>query len=77
MATVNFSVPESVKREFNDTFSGQNKSAVVADLMREAVERARRQRCSHDAIGRILERHERAPFVPENEIRAAREKGRP
>ncbi len=76
MATVNFSVPESVKKEFNDTFDGQNKSAVVANLMREAVERARHQRRSHDAIGRILERHERAPLLSENEIKAAREKGR-
>ncbi len=39
MPTVNFSVPEDVKDAFNTAFEGQNKSAVIADLMREAVER--------------------------------------
>ena len=39
MSTVNFSVPEEVKDAFNAAFEGQNKSAIIADLMREAVER--------------------------------------
>ena len=39
MLTVNLSVPEDVKDAFNTAFEGQNKSAVIADLMREAVER--------------------------------------
>jgi hypothetical protein len=43
MSTGNFSVPEDVKVSFNQTFEGQSKSAVIADLMREAVERARSQ----------------------------------
>ena len=46
MATVNFSVPDEVKDAFNATFSDVNKSAVIADLMREAVERARRKQAS-------------------------------
>ena len=45
MPTVNFSVPEDVKLTFNTTFDGHNKRAVIAELMREAVERAQgRQR---------------------------------
>ena len=47
MATVNFSVPDEVKVAFDKAFSGQNKSAVVAELMRravrESVQRARRE----------------------------------
>lgn len=43
MATVNFSVPEDVKQAFNAAFDGQNKSAVIADLMRQAVERLQRR----------------------------------
>ena len=35
MSTVNFSVPDDVKDEFNAVFSGQNKSAIIAELMRE------------------------------------------
>ena len=52
MPTVNFSVPEDVKLAFNTTFDGQNKSAVIAELMREAVERAqsRRRRMRSSAV---------------------------
>ena len=77
MATVNFSVPEDVKQAFNETFQGQNKSAIIADLMREAVERAERKQHHHRAIVRILERRKNAPTLTEEEIRAAREAGRP
>ena len=77
MSTVNFSVPEEVKQAFNETFQGQNKSAIIADLMREAVERAERKLGHHRAIARILERRKNAPTVSEEEIRASREDGRP
>ena len=40
MATVNFSVPDDVKEAFNEAFEGQNKSAIVTELMREAIARA-------------------------------------
>jgi len=77
MPTVNFSVPEDVKDAFNATFEGQNKSAIVADLMREAVERAHRKQRSQAAIESILSRRERAPVRDEADLRAARESGRP
>ena len=77
MATVNFSVPDDVKESFNVTFSGQNKSAIIAELMREAVDRAQRKQRSHDAITRILARRQKAPPLTEEEIRIAREAGRP
>jgi metal-responsive CopG/Arc/MetJ family transcriptional regulator len=77
MSTVNFSVPDEVKEEFNAVFSGQNKSAIIAELMREAVERARRKERSRAAISRILSRRKRAPAVTETSFRKAREKGRP
>ncbi len=77
MSTGNFSVPEEVKQAFNETFQGQNKSAIIADLMREAVERAERKQRHHKAIARILQRRKTAPTVKEADIRAAREQGRP
>ncbi len=77
MATVNLSVPEDVKEAFNEAFKHQNKSAIIADLMREAVERAKRKQRSHQAIGRILERRKHAPAVTDDEIKAAREEDRP
>jgi CRISPR/Cas system-associated endonuclease/helicase Cas3 len=76
MATVNFSVPDDVKEAFNEAFKDQNKSAVIADLMREAVERQERRKRHVDAIDRILARRKLAPSMSEEEFRLAREEGR-
>jgi predicted nucleic acid-binding protein len=54
MPTVNFSVPDDVKRAFNAAFDGQNKSAVIAELMREAVARVEQRRVHEAAVTRIL-----------------------
>ena len=43
MATVNFSVPDDVKAEFDNVFGDQNKSAVIATLMRRAVKEHKQQ----------------------------------
>jgi len=77
VSTVNFSVPDNVKEAFNATFAGQNKSAIIADLMREAVERAHARQQHVDAIDRILARRAHGPRITEAEFRAAREEGRP
>ncbi len=77
MSTVNFSVSEEVKQAFNATLQGQNKSAIIADLMLEAVERAQPRQRGHEAIARILERRKHAPIVSDEETQAAREEGRP
>jgi len=80
MPTVNFSVPEDIKNAFNITFEGQNKSAVIAviaELMREAVERAQSRQRSQDAYRRILARRKNAPRMTEEQFRVAREEGRP
>jgi len=77
MATVNFSVPDDVRDAFNAEFEGQNKSAIIASLMREAVERAERRRRSRRAIDRILKRREQAPVMDDATLRRMREEGRP
>lgn len=77
MATVNFSVPEDVKASFNRAFKGRNKSAVIAELMREAVDRVRRRQESHAAVERILTRRRGAPFVGGDELRKIRDAERP
>jgi hypothetical protein len=38
VATVNYSVPDGVKKAFDRAFANENKSAVVAPLLRKAVE---------------------------------------
>ena len=72
MATVNFSVPEEVKVAFNATFRKEKKSASIAALMREAVDRAQRKDRARQAATRILERRETAPIVSTAECREAR-----
>lgn len=76
MSTVNFSVPDDVKEAFNNAFEGQNKSAVIADLMREAVERVQARKRGQSAFQRILKRRLSAPRVSEAQVRKAREEGR-
>jgi len=76
MATVNFSIPEQVKEAFNQTFEGQNKSAIIADLMRRAVEEAERRHSRAAAIVRLRARREKRPTVNDAAIRKARESGR-
>ncbi|TVO65658.1 hypothetical protein FPL11_06250 [Spiribacter aquaticus] len=77
MSSVNYSVPEEVKEAFNETFKGRNKSAVISDLMREAVEREQRRQRHCQAVDRILARRDTAPGVYQADIRAARQTGRP
>jgi len=75
MATVNFSVPDEVKAAFNAAYKGQNKSAVIAELMREAVERAvRKQQQQHQqAIADLLVLRGQMPAVTEEAVQAARD----
>ncbi len=77
MATVNYSIPDEIKSAFNKAFASRNKSAVIADLMREAVERERRKERSNEAIARLLARWEFAPKASDEELLSAREAGRP
>jgi hypothetical protein len=77
MATVSFSVPEDVERAFNEVFAGQDKSAVIADLMRQAVEREQRKARSRAAIERPVELRATAPARSTGGLRASRTKGRP
>ena len=77
MATVNFSVPQDIKEAFDKTFARQNKSAVLADLMRQAVEERRRQKRVSRAIEKILTLRKRMRPVGDRALRSARRQGRP
>ena len=76
MVNVNFSIPDEVKDAFNATFSDVNKSAVIADLMREAVERARRKQAGDRAVDAILARRRRAPARSASELARSRTSNR-
>jgi hypothetical protein len=77
MATVNFSVPETVKREFQKTFANENKSAIIARLMQQAIDERRREQAQSAAIDKLLELRSRQAPVTDAEIRRARRFGRP
>ena len=76
MATVHYDIPEEVISAFNAAFAGQNKCAIVAELMREAVEREARRVRSQRAIERILARRPKAPLRAAAALAAARRAGR-
>ncbi len=76
-STVNFSVPDEIKRAFNEAFSGQNKSAVIARLMQQAVEDRQRQRRRAVAIDALLAQRRAQRPVAVGKVAAARREGRP
>jgi len=81
MATMNFSIPDDVKDEFNDVFEGENKSAVIAGLMRRAIEERQQRAKRDDAFDVLFEELLRAraqdPPMSDEEIRRIRVEGRP
>ncbi len=77
MATVNFSVPEEVKAAFNKTFAKKNKSALITQLMREAIEEQQRLQRRSQAVDALLAARQKMPSVNAATIRTARARGRP
>ncbi len=63
MAFVNYSVPDDVKDAFNIAFAGKNKSAIIAQLMQQAVEHELRRRVHVTATEAILRRGEPTPIL--------------
>lgn len=77
MATVNFSVPDEVKAAFDEAFAGRNKSAIVADLMRRAVQEAALQKRREALFRQLSQGRSRRRSASAAMIRAARAAGRP
>jgi hypothetical protein len=77
VATVNFSVPADIKNAFNKAFDGEDKSAVLAGLMRQAVEERERRKRRALAIETLLRLRRRIRPATAAAIERARRKGRP
>ncbi|MBT8342867.1 MAG: hypothetical protein HKP58_20290 [Desulfatitalea sp.] len=73
MATVNYSVPDEVKKTFNAVFAGRNKSAIITELMLRGIEEEKDRQRSAKAIDRLLARRKTKRPVDSSRIRAARE----
>ena len=77
MATVNFSVPSDVKDAFDKAFRRQNKSAVLTELMRQAVDERQRRRRRTRVVEKLLALRKRSRQVTDKAVRVARRHGRP
>jgi hypothetical protein len=77
MATVNFSVPDDVKIRFNKVFQHENKSHIITELMKQAIEEEERKQRRVAAIETLLSIRNKNKKVSSKTIKAAREKGRP
>jgi len=76
MSTMNFSVPERVKEEFNKYYAGENKSAVLTRLMEQAIEEKKRQERRSAAMDAILEFRKTAPPISDEEVYQIRQEYR-
>ena len=76
MATLNFSVPDEVKEAFKETFFGENKSAVLTRLMRQAIAERRRQRRRAAAIDALLQLRGQQAAVAHVQIQPIRDEER-
>jgi len=77
MATVNFSVPDDIKAEFDKVFGSQNKSAVIADLMRKAIAEVKQRKRREDIFRLLTRRRRQRPSLSDEQIRISRTAGRP
>ncbi len=76
MATVNFSVPEAVKKRFNKVFAHQNKSQVIAELMVQAIEEHERQQQRAHAIDALLKLRSKQKAISTKTVRIIRNQER-
>lgn len=85
MATINFSVPDDIKARFNKVFKGRNKSAVLSELMEQALEQEEQRKRRSKAVNQLLalrssvEKKSDGKIRPvtDSDIRKARQRGRP
>ena len=85
MRIMTIRIPDDVKEAFDKAFEGEDKDAVIAALLRAAAgEKARAALAAEDvarrrreAVDAILELRKKAPYFSDEEIKQAREEGRP
>jgi metal-responsive CopG/Arc/MetJ family transcriptional regulator len=77
VATVNFSVPDEIKEAFQETFATENRSAIIARLMQQAVDERKRHQRRAVAIDALLDLRRQQRPVSDEEIARARREGRP
>ena len=69
MATINVSIPEKLKQRFFNAFPDENRSALVARLIEQAIEERDRRRRGEAAVERLLARRSRTRPTSTAEVR--------
>jgi hypothetical protein len=77
MATVNFSVLDEVKAEFDKAFGDQNKNSIIAELMRRPVRERQLQIRRERLFRKLSSTRTRRPSLTSEEVRSARAAERP
>lgn len=67
MPILNFSIPQDLKEAFNETFRGRNKSAIIAELMRDAIERENDRKRAVKTLDELLMRRATSPSLDEKD----------
>jgi metal-responsive CopG/Arc/MetJ family transcriptional regulator len=68
MAVINVSIPDDLKKAFDKAFKGMNKSAVVAEMMRRAIEEQERKQRLKETVAGIRAIAAAGPPVSTEEI---------
>ncbi len=76
MATVNFSVPDDVRKAFNKMFAGENKSGILTQLMKRAIEERAVQTRREAAFRQLVEGRGRRPRLSDKDLGKLRKAGR-
>ena len=76
MATVNFSVPDEVKEAFDTEFGEENKSAVIAGLMRRAIQERQLQGRREQLFRELTRCRAHRPPADTHTVATARRAGR-
>lgn len=77
MSTVNFSVPEVVKKRFNQVFAHQNKSHLITELMKQAIADYEHRQQRAYAIDALLKLRGKQKPVTHKVFKKARQADRP
>lgn len=76
MANLTVTLPEALKEEFLREFGDEDRSALIAEFIRDAIEQRRQRRNRRAAVEQILAIREAAPIVSGDELRELRGMGR-
>lgn len=76
MATVNYSVPDEIKKKFNEVFAHENKSHLIAELMKQAIMEREHQLQRSLAIDALLKLRAKQKPINKKKFTKARQTGR-